>query len=180
MVDDVGLFKALISLELVTNVCLTWSRFALQLWHSVVEFRRLLRKYFQEIWSMNDVQPADWINYTLYEFIIRPITSFLRREGVEFHFETMVTDLIMYPAGNPTTVSGIKMLGRRGVETLVTVNPKDIVILTLGSMTFGFSRGSNSEPPATISALPEDWKIGPWSLWFQLAKKKKRQVWCSI
>lgn len=139
-----------------------------------MEFRRLLRKYLQEMQSMNDVQPADRINYTLYQSVIGPITSFLKKEGVDFRFQVKVTDLVTYPNGDPTGVSKIKILNHQGVEILVTVDPKDIVILTLGSMMSGFSQGLNSEPPASISILPEDWQIGDWSLWFQLASRSSK------
>ena len=124
--------------------------------------------------SMNDVQPADRINYTLYQSIIRPITSFLKKEEVDFRFQVKVTDLVTYPNGDPTGVSKIKILDHRGVETLLTVDPMDIVILTLGSTMSGFSQGLNSEPPASISVLPEDWQIGDWRLWFQLASRSSK------
>lgn len=124
--------------------------------------------------SMNDVTPADRINYTLYQSVIEPITSFLKTEGVDFRSQVKVIDLITYPNGDPTGVSKIKLLDHQGVEILVTLDPTDIVILTLGSMMAGFSQGSNSEPPGSISVLPEDWQIGDWSLWFQLASRSSK------
>ena len=54
------------------------------------------------------------------------------------------------------------------------MNKTDIVILTLGSMMSGVSEGSNTEPPPSISVLPEDWQSGDWSPWFKLASRSSK------
>jgi oleate hydratase len=93
---------------------------------------------------------------------------------VDFRSQVKVTDLATYPNSDATGVSKINLLDHQGVEISVTVDKTDIVILTLGSMMTGFSQGSNSEPPASISVLPEDWKIGDWSVWSQLASRSSK------
>jgi len=80
----------------------------------------------------------------------------------------MVTDLRSYPASDPTTISEIVML-EDGKERLITVDPSDIVIVTLGSLTTGMEIGSNQKAPEAVSA-----KVltdGEWALWKQLAEK---------
>jgi oleate hydratase len=67
---------------------------------------------------MNDVQPADRVNYTIYQSVIQPITGFLKTEGVDFRSQVEVTDLVTYPNGDPTGVSKIKLLDCQGVEIL--------------------------------------------------------------
>jgi myosin-crossreactive antigen len=49
-----------------------------------------------------------------------------------------------------------------GKETLITVGPIDILIVTLGSMPPGIQIGSNREPAATLS--PDELKHGEWCL----------------
>jgi oleate hydratase len=124
-----------------------------------------------EMKDMNDVQPTDRVSFTIYKSVIEPIMSFLRKEGVDFRTQVKVTDLETDRNGD---VSKIKLLDHQGVEMLETVDKMDIVIVTLGSMITGVSEGSNSKPPASISAFPEDWQSGIWSLWFQLASKNSR------
>lgn len=59
-----------------------------------------------------------------------------------------------------------------GKEKFVTVDPSDIVLVTLGSISSGMRTGSNKEPPAAVSA--ESLKDGSWALWDQLAKQSSK------
>jgi oleate hydratase len=80
----------------------------------------------------------------------------------------MVTDIKSYPAGDPTTVSEI-ILVENGKDELITMDPSDIVIVTLGSISTGTQTGSNQEPPQAI--LAESVKDGEWSLWKKLSEQ---------
>ncbi|KFZ23202.1 hypothetical protein V502_02317 [Pseudogymnoascus sp. VKM F-4520 (FW-2644)] len=111
-----------------SNFWTLWSTsFALQPWHSVIEFRRCLRKHLADIQHLNNVKTIDRTQYTVYESIVLPITTFLKREGVDFRFHTKVTDLRMNADGDPTTVSEIVLQDNEEVQ-LIKVNEADIVI----------------------------------------------------
>lgn len=140
----------------------------LQKWHSATEFHRLLTKYLLEMHTHNDVRELDRTQFSLYESLIIPITSYLKEKGVDFRFHAMVTNLELYPASDPTTVSEI-IMEENGKEVLVTVDPIDVVIVTLGSMASGMQTGSNSEPPASLS--PDKMKCGEWLLWEKLGQQ---------
>ncbi|KFY67392.1 hypothetical protein V496_01583 [Pseudogymnoascus sp. VKM F-4515 (FW-2607)] len=156
-----------------SNFWILWSTsFALQPWHSVVEFRRCLRKHLADIQHLNNVKTIDRTQYTVYESIVLPITTFLKREGVDFRFHAKVTDLRMNADGDPTTVSEIVLQDNEEVQ-LIKVNEADIVITTLGSTDSGLQLGSNLEAPLLLPQSDESIYDG-WSLWRKLSEKSHK------
>lgn len=98
------------------------------------------------------------------------MTTYLKEQGVDFRFHVMVTDLKSYPSSDPTTISEIVALENEK-ETLITVDPVDIVIVTLGSMSTGMRTGSNEEPP---SFPMKSLDTGEWSLWQKLEQQSPK------
>lgn len=115
----------------------------------------------------NDVRKLERTPFSLYESLIIPITTYLEKQGVDFRFHTMVTDLKLYPASDLTTVSEIVML-EHGKEKLITLDPIDIVVVTLGLMSTGMQTGSNEEPPPLSSLSQDSLTGGEWVLWHKL------------
>ncbi|CEO60957.1 hypothetical protein PMG11_05395 [Penicillium brasilianum] len=151
-----------------------WSTtFLLQKWHSAVEFHRLLTKWLPEMHTHNDVRELERTPFNFYESLITPITTYLREQGVDFRFNVMVTDLKSYPSSDPTTISEI-VLQENGHELLITVDPIDIVIVTLGSVASGIQTGSNLESPPPTSLSPDSLEHGEWSLWQKLEKQSPK------
>lgn len=121
--------------------------------------------------TRSDVPELERTRFSLYETLIIPITKFLKDQGVDFRFHAMVTDLKSYPSSDPTTISEITLV-ENGREELITVDPSDIVIVTLGSISTGVQIGSNEEPPPEVSA--ESVYDGEWSLWNKLAEQSTK------
>ncbi|KAE8130793.1 oleate hydratase [Aspergillus pseudotamarii] len=152
-----------------------WSTtFALRPEHGAVEFQRHLRKYLEKIKDINNVSALDRTQYTLYDSVILPIIAYLEKEGVDFRFNAKVTELVMYPEGDPTTVSEIKLVHDDNNPSLVTIDPMDIVIVTLGSVSSGSVVGSNHAPP-TSEASVEDTIMEDWSLWNKVSTLATRK-----
>ncbi|KAF2806000.1 myosin-cross-reactive antigen [Mytilinidion resinicola] len=141
--------------------------FAFQPWHSAVEFRRYLHRFLHEFPRINTLAGVDRTPYNQYDSIIKPIIKYLDTQGVDFRFNTKVTD-IDFITGIPTTVDEIHMLSN-GVPMTAQLDPADIVIVTLGSMTSNASIGTNTEAPDPI--LEEELQDGSWDLWTKLAAK---------
>ncbi|KAI2786767.1 hypothetical protein POX_g09160 [Penicillium oxalicum] len=152
-----------------------WSTtFLLQEWHSAVEFHRLLSKWLPELHTHNDVREMERTPFTLFESLIAPITTYLKEQGVDFRFNIMVTDLKSYPSSDPTTISELVLL-ENGHELLITIDPVDILIITLGSVATGMQTGSNKEPPPPLSSPFMDiMNSGEWSLWQKLEKQSTK------
>ncbi|KAE8167934.1 oleate hydratase [Aspergillus tamarii] len=152
-----------------------WSTtFALRPEHGAVEFQRHLRKYLEKIKDINNVSALDRTQYTLYDSVILPMIAYLEKEGVDFRFNAKVTDLVMYPEGDPTTISEIKLVHDDNNPSLVTIDPMDIVIVTLGSVSSGSVVGSNNAPPKWEASL-EDTIMQDWSLWNKVSALATRK-----
>ncbi|KAE8390093.1 oleate hydratase [Aspergillus alliaceus] len=152
-----------------------WSTtFALRPEHGAVEFQRHVRKYLEKIKEFNSVSALDRTQYTLHESVILPIVSYLKNAGVDFRFNAKVTDLVMYPEGDPTTISEIQLVHDDNNPSLITIDPVDIVIVTLGSVSSGSMVGSNKVPPASNESL-EEIITDDWSLWHKIAAKSTRK-----
>ncbi|CEL10212.1 hypothetical protein ASPCAL13336 [Aspergillus calidoustus] len=154
-----------------TSFWMLWSStFALQPWHSAAEFKRHLRKYLEDLGSLNNVKTTHRTEYNFFESAVGPLTNYLKAQGVDFRFNTHVTDLRCYPDGDPTTIAEIEMLSAKH-EELVTVDPTDIVIMGLGSVNTGVVFGTNKSPPPPLPASSKDLTKGDWKLWESLAQK---------
>lgn len=137
-----------------------------------MELRRYLRKYLHDIASGGKLSGPDDIRNSQHESIIRPITGYLREEGVDIRLNDRVIDILTYPSSDPTTVSEIKYIGEDGDERLVTLDPSDLTFVTLGSIGSGTVYGTNNTapPPAAVSPIVEG-TDNEWSLWAKLAGK---------
>ncbi|KAL5342670.1 oleate hydratase [Aspergillus crustosus] len=154
-----------------TSFWMLWSStFALQPWHSAIEFKRHLRKYLEDISSLNSVKTTNRTEFNFFESAVGPLTTYLKDEGVDFRFNIRVTDLQCYPDGDPTTISAIELL-KSGQEELITVDPTDIVIMGLGSVNAGVVYGANKSPPPPLASNWEDLLTSDWKLWTKLSKK---------
>ncbi|KAL3456991.1 streptococcal 67 kDa myosin-cross-reactive antigen like family-domain-containing protein [Aspergillus heterothallicus] len=154
-----------------TSFWMLWSStFALQPWHSAAEFKRHLRKYLEELGSLNNVKTVHRTEYNFFESAIGPLTDYLKEQGVDFRFNTRVTDLKCYPDGDPTTISEIEMLSAKQ-EELITVDPTDIVIMGMGSVNTGAVFGTNMSPPPALPSSSKDLITDDWKLWESLAQK---------
>ncbi|KAL3478890.1 oleate hydratase [Aspergillus californicus] len=154
-----------------TSFWMLWSTtFALQPWHSAAEFKRHLRKYLEDIGSLNSVKTIHRTEYNFFKSALGPLTDYLMDEGVDFRSNARVTDLQCYPDGDPTTVCAINLL-QDDQEELINVDPTDIVIISLGSVNAGAVFGTNESPPATLPSNWEEMMQGDWHLWENLAKK---------
>ena len=133
-------------------------------WHSAVEFRRCLRRYFREFQSLNTFAMLDRCRYRPYEDIIEPMTRFLQNQGVDFRFNSKVTDMTVDPGQDNGAVSGFKFI-ENGSESVVSVGPRDIIIISPGSVMSGSTGGTNSIPPSLELLDVKDKLDENWSLW---------------
>jgi oleate hydratase len=114
----------------------------------------------------------DRCQYTLYESVILPITNWLRKEGVEFHFNSRVTDLRMDKETDPTTITEILLQDDERVKKF-EVKPSDIVVVTIGSTNSGLQLGDDSTPPS-LPSHSDQLVNSDWSLWIKLAQKSEK------
>ncbi|KAE8400611.1 oleate hydratase [Aspergillus pseudonomiae] len=140
------------------------SAFGLCPWHSAVEFRRGLLRYFHDFQRRKEFPGLDRCRYHPQEDIILPITNFLQEKGVHFQFNTTVTDITVDLQRGYQSISAFKTV-QNGLENTVTVSAPDVVIASLGSSISGSTKGTNTRPPSLEILKAEDKLDENWSLW---------------
>ena len=151
-----------------TNFWLMWcSMFGFETWHSAVELRRYLLRFLRMFPHLATMKLIQSTRYNGYDSIVRPLVRWLEQRGVQFNTGVQVTDLDFTPVDNDRR-SVRRIRCRRDGETAdIEVDARDLVIVTLGSMTADSSLGSMAAPPV----LAKERRSGAWTLWERLAAK---------
>lgn len=150
-----------------TNFWFQWTTtFAFEPWHSAVEFKRYLHRFFHELPRISDLSGVRRTEYNQYDSIILPITEWLKKQGVDFQYGSLVTSLAFEPSETKKTVVGINYT-RDKIEEKIDVEYSDFVFVTIGSLTAGASLGSNNKVPK----LNDKTAGGDWNLWESIAEE---------
>jgi len=139
--------------------------FAFQPWHSAVEFKRYLHRFIKEFSRIETLAGVKRTVFNQYDSLVRPLESWLEKQGVRFIKDCTVTDLDLTQIDGKIAVSGLK-LRRNGKNETVAVSADDIVILQNASMTDASSLGSMTNAPKRLTRSDS----GGWVLWEKLAK----------
>lgn len=157
---------------LTTNFWYLWcSMFAFQPWHSLAEFRRYLRRFMHLMPGFNRLEGIYRTPLNQYDSLVMPLLAWLRAQGVSLESHTKVCDLHFVDsdrgAGPPKSVSLIDLENPSGPQS-VTVSERDLVFITLGSMTDASTLGSTTESAlldSSAAAAPA------WTLWQKIAQR---------
>lgn len=162
-----------------SNFWAMWcTMFAFQPWHSLVEFRRYMRRFMHLLPGFNRLEGIHRTRLNQFDSIVRPIIRWLVNEGVELQTNVAVSELDFSSAGNvPDKVTGI-VVGRGHETQRIDVASDDVVLVTLGSMTEASSLGT-MEAPAIWQVDPDR---GAWHLWRNIARQSsafgRPEVFC--
>ncbi|KAJ6108331.1 hypothetical protein N7523_009654 [Penicillium sp. IBT 18751x] len=150
----------------------TWSiQFGFQPWHSATEFRRAVRQYLSDFSSLSILTCLDITGYYQYDSIYLPIYFYLQGQGVDFQFNTKVTNVETSARKDRVrTIIGMS-ISQDGLDLKINLGPDDIVISSLGSTVSGSAVGTNNLPPAWRSVQPSDHLDENWSLWLEGGNK---------
>jgi oleate hydratase len=150
-----------------TNFWLMWcTTFAFQPWHSAVEFRRYLLRFTHMVAGFNQLHGIMRTVYNQYDSMVRPLLKWLDERGVRFELNTQVTDLAIAERHGIRQATRI-LCTRSGADSAIEVGPRDLVIVTLGSMTEASSLGSMDSVPE----LKGKSDGGAWKLWEAIAAR---------
>jgi oleate hydratase len=103
--------------------------------------------------------------YNQHDSIVLPIIKWLKRQGVNFKKETIVTDLDVENDGNGKSVKKIYLTKNKKRDS-VSVHENDLVFVTLGSMTTNASFGSMHLAPKPKKGR----NSAAWNLWEKISK----------
>lgn len=123
-----------------------------------------------DVHHLNYCRPLEKGRYNRHEAIIAPVADFLRLKGVDFRFNTTITDIITEPATEHTRVTAIRVR-ENNTETTINVGHNDFVIVSLGSVISGATTGTNTTPPSLELMEIEKDLDANWLLWLELSSK---------
>jgi len=138
--------------------------FAFQPWHNAVEFKRYVLRFAHMVPGFNRLEGIMRTVYNQYDSLVRPLQKWLDEHGVRFELNARVTDLVLGEDAGMTRVER-SVYEREGCAGEIAVDAKDIVIVTLGSMTEASSLGSMDSAPVLKGKADG----GAWTLWERIA-----------
>src|SRR6266542_3905304 len=93
-----------------TNFWLMWqTTFAFQPWHSAVELKRYLHRFISEFPRIETLAGVKRTVYNQFDAIVRPLTTWLEKQGVRFVRDTRVTDMEFAEAGGKLSVTRLTL-----------------------------------------------------------------------
>jgi oleate hydratase len=150
-----------------TNFWWMWcTTFAFEPWHSAIEFRRYLNRFVHLFKTFDTMSGIYRTRFNQFDSIVRPLLKWLTDQGVTLQLGTRVTDLHLTD-GDTLTVDALTWI-RDGHTEQTAIAPRDLVMVTNGSMTANSTLGSTDTAPT----LDISGSSGAWQLWETLAAKR--------
>ena len=141
--------------------------FAFETWHSALEMKLYFQRFIHHIGGLPDFSALKFTKYNQYDSLILPMQKYLEDAGVQFQFNTRVTNVIFDIEGTKKTAKKI-LCSVNGMETEIPLTEKDLVFVTNGSCTEGTIYGDQNHAPVGDA---ERRVSGCWELWKNIAKQ---------
>jgi len=149
-----------------SNFWLYWrTMFAFEEWHSALEMKLYIQRFIHHIGGLPDFSALKFTKYNQYESLILPMVNYLEGNGVQFQYDTQVTN-ILFDIQNDKKVARRIMCTHNGAEESIDLIEDDLVFITNGSCTEKASLGDQNHP-AGINNSPG----GCWELWRNIASQ---------
>ncbi len=68
--------------------------FAFEEWHSALEMKRYFQRFIHHIGGLPDFSVLKFTKYNQYDSLILPMQKYLEKAGVDFRFNTEVTNVV--------------------------------------------------------------------------------------
>jgi len=151
---------------LSSNFWLYWrTMFAFEEWHSALEMKLYLHRFIHQIAGLPDFSTLKFTRYNQYESLVQPLVKWLLENGVEFQYDTEVTDVDFNIAPGRKQATAIHWR-TNGVDGGVDLGADDMVFMTIGSLTENSANGDH-HTPAKLNEGPAP----AWDLWRRIAAK---------
>ena len=141
--------------------------FAFENWHSALEMKLYFQRFIHHIAGLPDFSALKFTRYNQYESLILPMQKYLEAAGVDFQFNTEVTN-VAFEIKNGKKVATAIECKVKGVEKGILLTEKDFVFVTNGSCTEGTIYGDHHHAPNGDALVRTS---GCWSLWKNIAKQ---------
>ena len=149
-----------------SNFWLYWrTMFAFEDWHSALEMKLYIQRFIHHIGGLPDFSALKFTKYNQYESLILPLVKYLESFGVNFQYDTMVTNVI-FDIKNSKKIAKKIVCKHNGKEQCIDLTENDLVFVTNGSCTENSSYGDDNHAPEFINSVG-----GCWELWRNIAKQ---------
>jgi oleate hydratase len=142
------------------------STFGFEPWHSLIECKRYIQRFFHELHTINRLEAGMNTPYNNYESVVMPIKEWLSNQGVDIRNGVKITDVDFKPSKTEKTVEKIYLL-ENGHKDEIVVENNDYVFITIGSKVADSREGGMNNVPELVT----DNRDGGWSLWKKMANK---------
>ena len=149
-----------------SNFWLYWqTMFAFEKWHSALEMKLYIQRFIHHIGGLPDFSALKFTKFNQYESLILPMVKYLEAHGVQFQYNTRVTNVLFDIRDGKKTARQIVCLHEGNTET-IDLMEDDLVFVTNGSCTENSSLGDDDHAPVCKTQPGEG---GCWELWKKIA-----------
>ncbi|MBC3888562.1 oleate hydratase [Acetobacterium paludosum] len=149
-----------------SNFWLYWrTMFAFEEWHSALEMKLYIQRFIHHIGGLPDFSALKFTKYNQYESLILPMVNYLEGNGVQFQYDTQVTNII-FDIQKDKKVAKKIICTHNGAAESIDLIEDDLVFVTNGSCTENATLGDQHHP-AGINNSPG----GCWELWRNIASQ---------
>lgn len=151
-----------------SNFWLYWrTMFAFEEWHSALEMKLYLHRFIHQIKGLPDFSTLKFTKYNQYESLVLPIVTWLKKKGVVFQYDTVVTDVdFEISPDTKQKQATVVHLTVGGKEQSLDLTADDLLFVTIGSLTENSDDG-DQHTPAKLNTGPAP----AWDLWRRIAQK---------
>lgn len=151
-----------------SNFWLYWrTMFAFETWHSALEMKLYIQRFIHHIGGLPDFSALKFTKYNQYESLILPMKKYLEDAGVQFQFNTEVTNVI-FDFHDGKKVAKTIECKVKGKEQKIALTENDLVFVTNGSCTEGTIYGDQNHAPVGDAEVRNS---GVWDLWKNIARQ---------
>ena len=112
-----------------SNFWMYWrTMFAFENWHSALEMKLYLKRYIHHIGGLPDFTALRFTRYNQYESIILPMVTYLKDHGVDFQYETKVTDVQFRIEGGKKQASSVTV-DHKGESRTIDLTENDLLFI---------------------------------------------------
>ena len=147
-----------------SNFWLYWrTMFAFEEWHSALEMKLYIQRFIHHIGGLPDFSALKFTKYNQYESLILPMVKYLESNGVQFQYDTKVTNVVFSITKGKKVAKKIVCL-YKGQEESIDLIEDDLVFVTNGSCTENSTLGDDNHAPKVNTTVG-----GCWELWRNIA-----------
>ena len=149
-----------------SNFWLYWrTMFAFENWHSALEMKLYIKRYIHHIGGLPDFTALRFTRYNQYESIILPMIEYLKGFGVQFHYDTKVTDVKFDIQGSRKMASSVTV-EHAGEVSNIDLTENDLLFITNGGCVESCTVGAQDKAAGFNPTIKPG---NGWDLWKKIA-----------